>query len=132
MRQFQWPVRVYYQDTDAGGVVYHANYLAFYERARTELLRTCNYHQQILLEKKIAFVVRKVTVDYKRPARLDDELNIFTEIVASTATRLTFNQTIINAAQQVINNAEVLVVCVDTELMKPIALPESIVMELTQ
>ena len=132
MKHFEWPVRVYYENTDAGGVVYHASYLAFYERARTEMLRACNYHQQILLEKKIAFVVRKMSIDYKRPARLDDKLNILTEIVASSATRLTFKQTIINAAHQLINSAEVLVVCVDTELMKPIALPESIVMELMQ
>ena len=132
MKHFQWSVRVYYEDTDAGGVVYHASYLAFYERARTEMLRACNFNQQLLLERKIAFVVRKMSIDYKLPARLDDKLDILTEIVASTATRLTFKQTILNAAQQVINSAEVLVVCVDTELMKPIALPESIVMELMQ
>lgn len=132
MKQFHWPIRVYYEDTDAGGVVYHASYLAFYERARTEMLRACNYNQKILLENKIAFVVRKLSINYKRPARLDDKLDILTEIVARTATRLTFNQAIFNAEQELINNAEVLVVSVDTELMKPIALPESIVTELMQ
>ena len=65
---FRWPVRVYYEDTDAGGVVYHASYVAFYERARTEMLRHHHFSQQALMAERIAFVVRKMTVEYYAPA----------------------------------------------------------------
>ncbi len=68
---FRWPVRVYYEDTDAGGVVYHASYVAFYERARTEMLRHHHFSQQVLLEERVAFVVRKMTLEYFAPARLE-------------------------------------------------------------
>jgi acyl-CoA thioester hydrolase len=77
---FRWPVRVYYEDTDAGGVVYHASYVAFYERARTEMLRHHHFSQQVLLAERVAFVVRKMTLEYFAPARLDDMLEIQTEI----------------------------------------------------
>lgn len=63
---FRWPVRVYYEDTDAGGVVYHASYVAFYERARTEMLRHHHFSQQVLLAERVAFVVRKMTLEYLR------------------------------------------------------------------
>lgn len=76
----QWPVRVYYEDTDAGGVVYHARYVAFFERARTEMLRSLGQQQQTLLQHNVAFVVRRMTVDYRSPARLDDLLSVETEI----------------------------------------------------
>lgn len=66
---FRWPVRVYYEDTDAGGVVYHASYVAFYERARTEMLRHHHFSQQVLLAERVAFVVRKMTLEYFAPAR---------------------------------------------------------------
>jgi acyl-CoA thioester hydrolase len=73
---FRWPVRVYYEDTDAGGVVYHASYVAFYERARTEMLRHHHFSQQVLLAERVAFVVRKMTLEYFAPARLDDMLEV--------------------------------------------------------
>ena len=72
---FTFPVRVYYEDTDAGGVVYHARYLHFFERARTEYLRTLNFSQQSLLqEQQLAFVVKTMSIDYCIPAKLDDIL----------------------------------------------------------
>ncbi|MEJ1469461.1 MAG: YbgC/FadM family acyl-CoA thioesterase, partial [Candidatus Sedimenticola sp. (ex Thyasira tokunagai)] len=75
MMEFIWPVRVYYEDTDSGGVVYYANYLKFMERARTEWLRQLGFEQDELLEKEgILFAVRRVAVDYLRPARFNDEL----------------------------------------------------------
>lgn len=77
---FRWPVRVYYEDTDAGGVVYHASYVAFYERARTEMLRHHHFSQQVLLAERVAFVVRKMTLEYFAPARLDDMLEVQTEL----------------------------------------------------
>ena len=129
---FRWPVRVYYEDTDAGGVVYHASYVAFYERARTEMLRHHHFSQQDLLAERVAFVVRRMTVDYLAPARLDDLLEIQSEITLMRGTSMVFTQRIVNADNQVLNEAEVLIVCVDPHLMKPRALPKSIVAEFKQ
>jgi acyl-CoA thioester hydrolase len=129
---FRWPVRVYYEDTDAGGVVYHASYVAFYERARTEMLRHHHFSQQDLLAERVAFVVRRMTVDYLAPARLDDLLEIQSEITSMRGTSMVFTQRIVNADNQVLNEAEVLIVCVDPHLMKPRALPKSIVAEFKQ
>ncbi|HEY3588717.1 MAG TPA: tol-pal system-associated acyl-CoA thioesterase [Buttiauxella sp.] len=129
---FRWPVRVYYEDTDAGGVVYHASYVAFYERARTEMLRHHKFNQQDLLAERVAFVVRRMTVDYLAPARLDDLLEIQSEITSMRGTSMVFTQRIVNADNQVLNEAEVLIVCVDPHLMKPRALPKSIVAEFKQ
>lgn len=129
---FQWPVRVYYEDTDAGGVVYHASYLAFYERARTEMLRQHHFSQQALLEQQIAFVVRRMTVDYHAAARLDDLLEVQTEVTTVSRASMTFAQRIVNAEGRVLNEAEVLIACINPHLMKPIALPKSIVAEFKQ
>lgn len=129
---FSWPVRVYYEDTDAGGVVYHASYIAFYERARTEMLRKQGFSQQLLLAEQVGFVVRKMTVEYLAPARLDDLLEIQSEVKSMRGASMVFSQRIINAENQVLNQAEVLIVCVDLSLMKPRALPKSIVAEFKQ
>jgi acyl-CoA thioester hydrolase len=129
---FRWPVRVYYEDTDAGGVVYHASYVAFYERARTEMLRHHHFSQQVLLAERVAFVVRKMTLEYFAAARLDDMLEVQTEITAMRGTSLVFTQRIVNAENKVLNEAEVLIVCVDPLIMKPRALPKSIVAEFKQ
>lgn len=129
---FRWPVRVYYEDTDAGGVVYHARYVVFFERARTEMLRQHNFHQQALLSENIAFVVRRITVDYLASARLDDLLQVESEIVTMRGASLTFAQRILNAEGQLLSQADVLVACIDPHQMKPIALPKSIVAEFKQ
>lgn len=129
---FRWPVRVYYEDTDAGGVVYHASYVAFYERARTEMLRKHQFSQQALLEERVAFVVRRMAIEYLAPARLDDLLEIQTEITTLRRTSMVFTQRIINADNKALNEAEVLIACVDPLLMKPKALPRSIVAEFKQ
>ncbi|MDY0970374.1 tol-pal system-associated acyl-CoA thioesterase [Siccibacter turicensis] len=129
---FRWPVRVYYEDTDAGGVVYHASYVAFYERARTEMLRHHHFSQQALMAERVAFVVRRMTLDYFAPARLDDMLDIQTEITSMRGTSMVFTQRILNADGTLLNQAEVLIVCVDPLIMKPRALPKSIVAEFKQ
>ncbi|ERT11983.1 tol-pal system-associated acyl-CoA thioesterase [Photorhabdus temperata subsp. temperata] len=129
---FRWPVRVYYEDTDAGGVVYNARYVAFYERARTEMLRQHGIHQQRLLDEQIAFVVRRIVVDYRVPARLDDMLQIESEITDIRGASLTFIQRIVDVNGTILNSAEVLIACVNTSQMKPIALPKSIVAEFKQ
>ncbi len=125
---FRWSVRVYYEDTDAGGVVYHARYLAFYERARTEMLRQLNLHQQQLLhEESMAFAVRSMTVNYLAPARLDDLLDIQSDVTVIRRTALTFAQRILDSHGNRLSDAEVLVVCVSPDKMKPVALPQSII-----
>nr|WP_218165652.1 tol-pal system-associated acyl-CoA thioesterase [Serratia proteamaculans] len=129
---FRWPVRVYYEDTDAGGVVYHARYVAFFERARTEMLRQHNFHQQQLLSENVAFAVRRMTVDYLVPARLDDLLEVQSEITSMRGASLTFAQRIVNSDGTLLSQADVLIACIDPHQMKPIALPKSIVAEFKQ
>lgn len=128
--QFLWPVRVYYEDTDAGGVVYHASYLKYFERARTELLREKGFHQHDLREcDHVVFVVRKLSIDYIAPARLDELLQVESEITTLRGASMTFSQKLINQAGCILCSAEVLVVCVDSLKMKPVALPKSIIAE---
>ena len=95
METFVWPVRVYYEDTDSGGVVYYANYLKFMERARTEWLRHRGFEQDALLrDHRLLFAVRSLTVDYHRPARFNDQLEVVSEIAATGGASLTFVQTL--------------------------------------
>ncbi|AGB81516.1 Acyl-CoA thioester hydrolase YbgC [Serratia rubidaea] len=129
---FRWPVRVYYEDTDASGVVYHARYVAFFERARTEMLRQHDFHQQQLLSEHVAFVVRRMTVDYLLPARLDEQLEVQSEITQLRGASLTFAQRIVNSDGALLSQADVLIACIDPHQMKPRALPKSIVAEFKQ
>lgn len=129
---FRWPVRVYYEDTDTSGVVYHARYVAFFERARTEMLRQHNFHQQQLLSEQVAFVVRRMTVDYLAPARLDEQLEVQSEITSLRGASLTFAQRIVNSDGALLSQADVLIACIDPHQMKPRALPKSIVAEFKQ
>ena len=123
---FQFPVRIYYEDTDAGGVVYHARYLHFFERARTEYLRTLNFSQQTLLnERNVAFVVKKMAIDYRIPARLDDLLVVETEVSELKGATILFAQTL-KRDELVLCTATVTVACVDLGKMKPMALPSEV------
>ena len=116
-------VRVYYEDTDAAGVVYYANYLRFCERARTEWLRELGIGQQTLMASDdIAFVVRSVKADYLRAARLDDTLEVVTRIAALRGASLLFEQDI-RRDGQLLFSAQVLVVCIDHRRQKPAPIP---------
>lgn len=128
---YDWPVTVYYEDTDAGGVVYHSNYLKFFERARTELLRTVGVSQQTLLEQNTGFVVRHMDIDFLQGARLDDRLTVKTSIAELKRASLSFCQEIVNPAGKTLCKAMVKVACIDNEKMRPKAIPQSIVMEFT-
>jgi len=126
-QEFQWPVRVYYEDTDAGGVVYHSNYLKFMERARTEWLRALGFSQQRLREEEgILFVVTDMTIRFQRPARFDDQLDVTTRIHNMNAASLIFSQSIINAAGKPVCAADVTVACLDTAGMKPRRIPAAV------
>uniref|UniRef100_A0A3B0M9X3 Acyl-CoA thioester hydrolase YbgC n=1 Tax=Arsenophonus endosymbiont of Trialeurodes vaporariorum TaxID=235567 RepID=A0A3B0M9X3_9GAMM len=129
---FCWPIRIYYEDTDAGGVVYHARYAHFFERARTEMLREKGFEQQKLRKENLAFVVRKMTIDYLHPAKLDDLLTVETTITYVQLTSLAFFQRLINQQGKEICTAKIVIVSIDTFKMKPTRLPESIVAEFKQ
>ena len=121
------PVRIYYEDTDAGGVVYYANYLKFFERARTELLREVNIEQDVLLEKNIAFVVKKVELDYVKSARFNQLLTVKTEVVSCRKASLQFKQEILHESGELLCQATTLIACVNLQKMKPTALPAEII-----
>ena len=123
---FRFPVRVYYEDTDAGGVVYHARYLHFFERARTEFLRSMQFSQQHLLqEQNIAFVVKSMSIDYDIPAKLDDFLIVETQISQLKGVTMLFEQCLMRGATR-LSKATVKVACVDLGKMKPCAIPAEI------
>ena len=125
-RIFTFPVRVYYEDTDAGGVVYHARYLHFFERARTEYLRTKQFSQQTLLqEQQAAFVVKSMSIDYCVPAKLDDYLIVETEIADIKGATLLFEQRLMRDTV-ILSKATVKVAYVDLGKMKPAAIPTEI------
>lgn len=119
----QWPVRIYYEDTDAGGVVFYANYLKFMERGRTEWLRDLSIGQQELaLTQGVVFVVSQLDMQYKIPARLDDALTIETLVTYAGRASINFAQRI-RRAHDTLAHGNIRVGCVDVHSMKPTALP---------
>ncbi len=121
---FSWPVRVYFQDTDAGGVVYHASYVNFMERARTEWLRTFGYSNAGLMrELGVMFVVRSLKLDYLKPALLDDMVNVTAGIKEIGRSRLTILQSVLRG-EEVLTEGEVHLVCVDAKTFKPVSVPD--------
>jgi acyl-CoA thioester hydrolase len=124
--------RVYYEDTDAGGVVFYANYLKFIERGRTEYLRDLGFDQgKITKEKDIVFVVKSLSADYLSPAYLDDMIQVQTNIKLTKNASLVFTQKILNLEKNtVLFNAEVKVVSVLKNNLKPCAIPQEIMEKL--
>lgn len=126
---FNWPVRIYYEDTDVSGVVYHANYLRYFERARTEWLRAKGLSQEILrVDHGIAFTVANMEIDFLAPARLDDQLNVTVEQTSRKRASLIFSQTLRRAdvPEKVLARATARVGCVDVLNFRPRALPEGL------
>jgi acyl-CoA thioester hydrolase len=122
---FDWPVRVYYEDTDAGGIVYYANYLKFFERARTEWLRSVDVSQQSLADETGAlFVVGSAAIDYHAPARLDDVLKLTLQIEKLGRASVQFLQQAW-CGEQLLASARVKVGCVDSATMRPRPLPDT-------
>ncbi|GAA5143069.1 tol-pal system-associated acyl-CoA thioesterase [Thalassotalea piscium] len=119
-------IRVYYEDTDAGGIVYYANYLKFFERARTEFLRLRGINQSDFLEQNIGFVVRKVEMENLASAKLDDLLLVTSKICQLKGASIVFEQKIFTQSQILICTAKVRVACVNLALAKPCAIPEII------
>lgn len=128
----QWQVRVYYEDTDAGGIVYYANYLKFMERARTEWLRELGFEQDILMEQSVAFVVKRVEMNNHAPARFNDLLSIETQVVELKGASMTFQQTIKNKQSVILVSANIQVACVNLDTMKPRRLPRTMLGEISR
>ncbi|MDM4771721.1 tol-pal system-associated acyl-CoA thioesterase [Solimonas sp. SE-A11] len=127
MSEYRWPIRVYYEDTDASGVVYHANYLRWFERARTEWLREKGYGQERLrLEAGVAFTISTIEIGYLKPARLDDELQVQTRVVELRRASLIFEQSLLRDDGQVLTTARVRIACVDAATFRPKALPSGL------
>ncbi|HBF52015.1 MAG TPA: tol-pal system-associated acyl-CoA thioesterase [Massilia sp.] len=123
---FTWPVRVYYEDTDAGGIVFYANYLKFFERARTEWLRATGIGQQDLIASDNAgFVVKSATIDYHAPARLDDEITLTLAIEKLGRASVHFAQKAYKGDQLLVE-ASVKVGCVDLASVRPRSLPDHV------
>ena len=129
---FHWPVRVYWEDTDAGGVVYYANYLKFMERARTEWLRALGFGQDELRDQSgVIFVVRRVEIDYLSPARLDDPIDVEVGVHEIGRASLNVKQTLTRGSTRLVA-AQVTLACVDAARFKPVKIPESILQALAQ
>ncbi|HYJ19855.1 MAG TPA: tol-pal system-associated acyl-CoA thioesterase [Burkholderiales bacterium] len=123
---FELPLRVYFQDTDAGGVVFHATYLHFLERARVEWLRAKGFGQAELAQRfKLVFMVRQLEVAYVKPAVLDDLVTVTAEVGKMGRAQLTFLQEVRRGGETLLR-ASVNVACVATETFKPMAIPEEL------
>lgn len=128
---FSLPIRVYIEDTDAGGIVYYVNYLKFMERARTELFRSLGFGKRIVVEHEHMFVVHKVEVAYRGPARLDDDLQASATIVKLGKAYIDFEQKVVRG-QESLCEGIIRVVCVNKQAMKPAAIPAEILDALGQ
>lgn len=130
--EFSWPVRVYYEDTDSGGVVYYANYLKFMERCRTEWLRDLGYEQDQLIEQeKLIFAVRSVAVNYRKPAQFNDALTVTAVIERSGKLSIDFKQSILRG-DELLCEGTVRLASIDSETLRPKKLPTDISEKLEQ
>ena len=127
MSEFIWQVRVYYEDTDAGGVVYYANYLAYMERARSEWLRSLDFDNQTLADQLgVVFAVRRACVDYLQPARLDELLDVSLTLKKRGRASLLFEQQV-RRGDELLCQGEILLACVDVNSFKATAIPQKII-----
>ncbi len=141
LREFSWPVRVYYEDTDSGGVVYYANYLKFMERARSELLRSIGFEQdEIQQELGIIFAVFSANIKYKKPARFNDELNVISTITSLGKASIHFKQSIFLksthhphvVAGTLLSNAEIKIACLNAVEFTPQSTPAIIIKKINK
>ncbi|MAX87360.1 MULTISPECIES: tol-pal system-associated acyl-CoA thioesterase [Thalassolituus] len=133
---FEWPLRVYIEDTDAGGIVFYANYLRYMERARSEWLRSFGFEQQALMQAGVRFVVRDLNIRYRKAAVLDDQIVATTDLAEITKAGMTLNQTVIRRSEsaekteerteELLVDAQVRVACINNE-GRPAAIPADIV-----
>jgi acyl-CoA thioester hydrolase len=130
MSEFRWPVRVYWEDTDAGGVVYHASYIRYFERARSEWMRALGWSQaQLAEEQKVLFSVVNLQIHYQRPARLDDLLEVITHARIAGGASIEFEQQLQRDGEAVARGS-VLVACMNATTFKPRRLPPTLRMRI--
>ena len=123
---FSLPVRIYFEDTDSGGVVYHSNYLKFMERARTEWLRSVGIDQhQLKQHDHIMFVVHRIDIQYRLPARFNDDLIVKSELKDIGSSKIEFRQMIYRENEMLID-ASVDIACIDSEKFKPVRIPSTV------
>lgn len=126
MQNFQWNIRVYFEDTDTGGVVYYANYLKYLERARTEWLRALGFDQgRLMAETGLGFAVRSIAAEYLKPARLDDELLIVSRVASHGRVQVVFDQRI-ERREELLLTATVRIACMHLERGKAAPMPVEI------
>lgn len=132
-KPFIWPIRIYYEDTDVSGVVYHANYLRYFERARTEWLRALGFSQeQLMQELDMAFTIVSANVNYRIPARLDDELLVQLEVVRAGRASLVFAEKLVmkNQPEILLADGEFRAACVDATHFRPAPMPSAVLEEI--
>ncbi|HFC54314.1 MAG TPA: tol-pal system-associated acyl-CoA thioesterase [Gammaproteobacteria bacterium] len=124
--EFIWPVRVYYEDTDSGGVVYYANYLRFMERARTEWLRAMGFGQHALARGEgVIFAVRRAELDYRAPARFDDLLQVSVRTLRCGGASIDLSQSVVRDGEEgVLCSGRIRIACLDVHSFRPRAIPE--------
>ena len=125
MPKYRLPIRVYVEDTDAGGIVYYVNYLKYFERARTELIRSLGVDKTAVMEDGSVFVVTSAAIDYLAPARLDDQLEAVAEVVKSGAATIEFRQSVVRSGIE-LASGQVRVALTDGTSGKPKRMPKGL------
>ena len=129
-KEFSWKVRVYYEDTDAAGVVFYANYLRYMERARTEWLRSAGFeHKTLIKDYGVLFAVKKLTIDYIKPGRLDDLLTVSSQLLTTRGASLIFKQNINDENGELLSQAEVKIACLNATTLKASPMPDALLTE---
>ncbi len=130
-KEFNWPVRVYYEDTDSAGIVYHASYLRFMERARTEWLRSLGFDlPDLRTEHEVLFTVSRLHIDYLRPAAFNDMLDVSVRLTRFGGASFALEQLLCRAPQELLCRAEVRIACVDAKSLRPRPIPRAVCTEL--
>jgi len=125
--EFYIPIRIYIEDTDAGGIVFYANYLKYFERARTEYIRSLGFELRACMKDNINFVVHSLELKYLRPAKLDELVNVYAKVEQKGRTYIRFHQKVVNSTGDLLVEGYVKIACIDFETGKPRALPLELV-----
>lgn len=130
MTDFEWPIRVYYEDTDSGGVVYHSNYLNFMERARTEWLRSLGFEQdELIANHQCIFAVHSMQLNFRRPAKFNDALVVRSKIMAVSGASFEFEQNIYRG-DELLCEAVVKIACLNANRFRPMSIPPKLLTEI--
>jgi acyl-CoA thioester hydrolase len=125
-QQFSLDIRIYYEDTDVAGIVYHANFLRYFERARTEWLRALGVNQLDMLAEGKGFAIRHVDINYLLPAKFNDLITVHCQVSELRHASMKFNQQITNQAGKTICTAVFTIACVDLDKLKPVQFPPNV------